>query len=112
MSIAGTNFALGPSQKPIFFCRYTPEPGNWCSGESVAKRIMSMSSFSSPAFLMAISAAGTARSEEPTPSSAYRRSSMPVRWRIHSWVVSIPYWVRRSSFVTTRGGTYIPVPET
>jgi hypothetical protein len=35
---------------------------------------------------------------------------MPVRFTIHSCVVSIPKSLARSSFVTTRGGTYIPVP--
>jgi hypothetical protein len=90
-SSAGTNLGGLRSAKPSFSWRYTPEPGNACSGDRVANTIMSMSPFSSPASSMAMRLASTARSADPMPSSANRRSSMPVRFTIHSWLVSMPY---------------------
>ena len=52
--------------------------------------IIPMSVLSMPAASMACSQAGTARSEVPTPSAAKRRSLIPVRFWIHSSLVSIP----------------------
>ncbi len=53
-------------------------------------------------------AASTARSDVHCQSAAMRRSLMPERETIHSSVVSTNF--SRSAFVSTRSGTYEPVP--
>src|SRR5262249_54943826 len=68
-----------------------------------------MSRASSPASSSARRAASNPRSAEDTPLLAKRRSSMPVRWRIHSSFVSISR--ERRSLVTTPSGTNIPEPR-
>src|SRR5262245_24126131 len=54
------------------------------------------------------SAAATARSDEACSGAAIRRSRIPVRSRIHSSLVSTMR--SKSALVSTRSGTYIPVP--
>ena len=49
-----------------------------------------------------------ARSDGQSAPLDVARSAMPLRWRIHSSLVSISF--ARSSLVTTRSGTYMPVP--
>jgi len=65
--------------------------------------IMSTSLAATPAFSSASVHALAAISAPPSPGSTQRRSSMPERSTIHSWVVSMTF--DRSSLVTTRGGT-------
>ena len=105
MSIVGTNLGSSPSSSPSFCWSSGPAPGKHMSGESVANKIMSRSRAVSFASSSACFAARHAMSDVPTPSSANRRASMPVRCTIHSWVVSIPYSFASASFVTTLGGT-------
>src|SRR6185436_6184797 len=56
----------------------------------------------------ALRAAITARSELACSGAEIRRSRIPVRARIHSSDVSTIF--SRSWFVSTRSGTYMPVP--
>src|SRR4051812_38656651 len=53
-------------------------------------------------------AASTARSDEACSGAAMRRSRIPVRSRIHSSLVSTMR--SKSALVSTRSGTYMPVP--
>src|SRR5689334_5167422 len=67
-----------------------------------------MSFASRPAMSSALRAAFSARSLDACSGAAMRRSRMPVRSTIHSSDVST---IRdRSSFVSRRSGTYMPVP--
>src|SRR5512140_3521883 len=66
----------------------------------------SMSLAFQPAASSAFWAAWSARSEAPTPGVTQRRSLMPVRWVIHSSLVSMSRV--SSSLVTTRSGTAVP----
>src|SRR5690349_13682306 len=78
------------------------------SGVVVATMIWSMSVASSPAMARARCAAKRDRSEEACSGAPIRRSRMPVRSRIHSSEVSTMR--SKSWFVSTRSGTYMPVP--
>src|SRR5512134_2785371 len=69
----------------------------------------SMSERGIPARATAARAASTPRSDAPVPGSTNRRSRMPVRWTIHSSVVSIR--CMSSALVTTRRGSALPVPR-
>src|SRR5437773_9532317 len=67
-----------------------------------------MSAAVSPADSSACCAAMSARSDEAWSGLAMRRSTMPVRSRIHSSEVSTMR--SKSALVSTRSGTYMPVP--
>ena len=73
------------------------------SGERLAKTMASMSSGFHPAWSRARRVARWAISALPSPGSTQWRSWMPVRWTIHSSVVSMS--VVNSWLVTTRSGT-------
>ena len=76
--------------------------GKVSSGVAVAQMMRSRSAPDRRAMASASSAALTPRSEVSSLSSATRRSRMPVRWRIHSSVVSTR--LASSALVTTRDG--------
>src|SRR5216117_2999167 len=78
------------------------------SGVVVASTIWSTSCGSSSAISSARRHAISARSLEACSGAAMRRSRMPVRSTIHSSDVSTSF--ARSWFVSTRSGTYMPVP--
>src|SRR5208282_2832194 len=73
------------------------------SGVTVATTIIPISSGLTPLAASNFFAASVPRCDAATPGSAWCRSRMPVRVRIHSSEVSIIF--SRSKFVTTRGGT-------
>src|SRR6266446_562293 len=102
MSKAAARFA------PIFCWTRHAVAGKGISGVIVAQMIKSISSSRTLACSIARRAASTARSEVHCQSAAMRRSLMPERVTIHSSVVSTIF--SRSAFVTTRSGTYEPVP--
>src|SRR5262245_16535724 len=93
---------------PSFCCSVHAHDGRMRSGVVVASTIWSTSS----AFTFAISSARwqaiSAMSLEAWSGAAMRRSRMPVRSTIHSSDVSTSF--SRSWFVSTRSGTYMPVP--
>jgi hypothetical protein len=68
----------------------------------VATMIRSTSAGVRPALARAILAASTAKSEQPCSGAARRRSWMPVRSTIQSWLVSTTF--DRASLVTTSSG--------
>src|SRR4051812_41387425 len=70
--------------------------------------IRSMSPGTRPAFLIAAAAAATARLDVVSPSSAMRRSLMPVRSVIHSSDVSMR--CSRSALVRVPSGRAVPHP--
>ena len=76
----------------------------------VATITKSMSDPSSPAAARAFRAASAPKVEEVSPGPLTRRSWMPVRWTIHSSLVSTLF--ANSSFVTIREGTALPEPTT
>src|SRR5688572_8212339 len=78
------------------------------SGVTVAQIRRSISLASTPASASAARAAGSAMSVSASSSVAILRSRMPVRSMIHSSDVST--YCARSSFVTTRSGTFTPSP--
>src|SRR5512137_556562 len=78
------------------------------SGVVVATMIWSTSVGLIRAASSAWRAAISARSEDACSGAPMRRSTMPVRSRIHSSEVSTMR--SRSEFDSTRSGTYIPVP--
>src|SRR5215467_13390532 len=69
-----------------------------------------MSTGVTPASASARRAASAPRTDEDCPRRASRRSAMPVRWRIHSSVVSMKS--ERRSLVTRPSGTNMPEPRT
>jgi hypothetical protein len=71
--------------------------------------IMSMSVGWRPARSIASRLAFVASDAPSSPGETQRRCSMPVRSTIHSFDVSIS--LARSSFVTTRSGTAMPIPR-
>ena len=73
------------------------------SGVVVPTTMKSIWSGVSPARSMASSAAFVASSDVPTPGSAMWRERMPVRWTIHSSLVSTIF--SRSALVSSLGGT-------
>src|SRR5207302_6030538 len=83
-------------------------PGTTKSAVIVAKTMPSMYSFDRSAFDSASWAAIEPSSADPWPLSAYRRSSIPLRVRIHSSVVSMSGV--SASLRTTFFGTPIPLP--
>src|SRR3954454_15083097 len=78
------------------------------SGVTVATTIRSMSFAGTPDWSSAWWTAGRQMSESACSGAATRRSRMPVRSMIHSFVVSTI--VDSSSFVITRSGAYAPKP--
>src|SRR2546425_7587475 len=74
----------------------------------VAQIIRSISSSRTPACSIARRAASVPMSDVHIQSGAMRRSLIPVRVTIHSSVVSTIF--SRSALVSTRSGTYEPVP--
>src|SRR5262245_15349675 len=78
------------------------------SGVTVPTTIRSRSSGLSLAAASARFPASKAMSDVASPSAAYRRSLIPVRWTIHSSEVSTIF--SNQAFGTTRAGTYEPVP--
>jgi len=82
--------------------------GKTISGVIVATTISSMSFGSSPAAAIALRAAAAPREAVVSPGPAMRRSRMPVRWTIHSSLVSTI--VDRSALVRRFSGTEEPVP--
>src|SRR5882757_10484516 len=82
--------------------------GNSISAVTVATIKQSISSGLMPLFLQISSATGTQRSEVALPGSfRILLSSMPVRVRIHSSLVSTIF--SRSAFVKLSSGTYPPI---
>src|SRR4051812_9612408 len=82
--------------------------GKIISGVTVAQMISSMSFASKPAAAIALRAAAVARVAVDSPSETMRRSRMPVRWTIHSSLVSTIF--ARSSLVNRLSGNWLPVP--
>ena len=76
--------------------------GNVLSGVEVASTTRSIDWASTPAAASAACAALMPMAEVVSPSAAIRRSRIPVRWVIHSSVVSTMR--ERSELVTTRLG--------
>src|ERR1044072_2774515 len=93
---------------PSFCCSVHAHEGRMRSGVVVARMMWSTSRASTPAISSARWQAINARSLEACPVDAIRRSRMPVRSTIHSSEVSTSF--ARSAFVSTRSGTYMPVP--
>src|SRR4051812_29732241 len=82
--------------------------GKTISGVIVAQTIRSRSFGSMPAASMALRAAAAPRVAVDSPGPAMRRSRMPVRWTIHSSLVST---IRDSSSLVRRfSGSALPVP--
>ena len=107
MHAAWTSNALAFSQ-PSWCWTWQATVGMRWSAVSVPTTIRSMSAGPTPASSMARSAAARARSELFSSSATKRRSRMPVRWVIHSSLVSMMR--AKSSLLITRSGTYEPVP--
>ncbi|MEA3345305.1 MAG: hypothetical protein U9Q78_03535 [Chloroflexota bacterium] len=80
--------------------------GKRCSGVIVATMIRSRSAGSKAPFFSACRAASLANEAVVSPSSAMRRSWMPVRSLIHPSEVSTMRL--RSSLVSTRSGSAFP----
>src|SRR5262245_32712865 len=93
---------------PSFCCSVHAHEGRIRSGVVVASTIWSISFASTFAISSARWHAISARSLEACSGAAMRRSRMPVRSTIHSSDVSTSR--SRSWFVSTRSGTYMPVP--
>src|ERR1044071_4284017 len=93
---------------PSFCCSVHAHEGRMRSGVVVARMMWSTSRASTPAISSARWQAINARSLEACPVAAIRRSRMPVRSTIHSSEVSTSF--ARSAFVSSRSGTYMPVP--
>ena len=98
---------MGP--RPRRCCSSTPLPGAKWSGVDVASTMASMSPRARPDASMARRLARSARSTPVSPSRTQWRWRMPVRCAIHSSVVSMT--AARSSLVTMRSGTAMPVPR-
>ena len=102
MSNAGTEGS--PSSAPM----KQAVDGKTISGVIVAQTISSISFGSSPAAAIALRAAAVPRVAVLSPGPAIRRSRMPVRWTIHSSLVST---IRDSSSLVRRfSGKALPVP--
>ena len=82
--------------------------GKVISGVIVPQRMRSMSFGASPAASIALRAAAVASVAVDSSLPAMRRSRMPVRCTIHSSLVSTIF--DRSSLVSLRSGTLLPVP--
>ena len=91
-----------PRLRPRFAWMRVAVAGKVSSGVEVAQTIMSSSSAAISARASACSAAFDPRSEVNSPSSASRRSRMPVRCLIHSSEVSTRR--ARSPLLMTRDG--------
>ena len=85
-----------------------PVWGMSCSGVAVATISRSMASGVSPACLIAAAPASVARLAVVAPSTAMRRSRMPVRSTIHWSLVSTR--CSRSALVRTCSGSAVPHP--
>ena len=85
-------------------------PGSSGPASSWRRRSGRGRSASSPASVRARRAASGRGPRRTVPRRANRRCSIPVRWRIHSSVVSMSSESR--SFVTMPSGTNIPDPRT
>ena len=95
-------------EAPMRFCTMPAKPGEMVSALMVAAMIRSSSSGFTPLFSRARTEASTPRSV--TVSVVHtRRSFTPTRLTIHSSEVSTMW--DRSSLVTTRWGTKLPVPK-
>src|SRR5260221_2043752 len=104
---ANTSYAAA-RVAPSFCCSVHAHEGRIRSGVVVARMMWSTSEASTPAISSARWQAINARSLEACPVAAIRRSRMRVRSTIHSSEVSTSF--ARSAFVSTRSGTYRPVP--
>src|SRR3954451_442560 len=82
--------------------------GKTISGVIVATMIRSSSEAAMPAESSALRAAAVASDAVVSPSPAMRRSLIPVRWTIHSSLVSTIF--DRSSLVSRFSGRALPVP--
>ena len=94
--------------KPMAFWIIGAIPGANRSGVMVAVTKASTSGAASPASPSAAIPAWAPSWEAPTPGSANRRCSTPLRDRIQSSETSITR--PRSSLVTIRSGSWTPVP--
>src|SRR5262249_44585355 len=93
---------------PSFCCTVQAHDGRMRSGVVVARMIWSMSVGARFAISSARRLAISDMSLDAWSGAAIRRSRMPVRSTIHASDVSTI--VARSAFVSTRSGTYMPVP--